>query len=84
MKSIVEATATAARISPDGATAPSSGELLAPEVERHSRRRRLATAGLALLRPIRLAAAWWADDPMSARFEQERRRDAQLTRRHGR
>jgi hypothetical protein len=36
--------------------------------------------------PIRLArafAAWWNDDPMSARFHNERERDQQMARRHG-
>jgi hypothetical protein len=47
-------------------------------------RRRHTTRRIPLLRLFRSFAAWWADDSMNARFEQQRTHDQQLLHRHKR
>jgi hypothetical protein len=47
-------------------------------------RRSAARRGFPLRPWFRALAAWWADDSMYARFEQQRARDDQLLLRHAR
>jgi hypothetical protein len=45
-------------------------------------RRQHATSRLQLRQLLSAFAAWWADDSMSSRFDQERARDEQMARRN--
>ena len=56
----------------------STEELTSPAI------RRQHTTRQTLLRLLRSFAAWWADDSMNARFEQQREHDQQMFHRRGR
>jgi hypothetical protein len=54
----------------------------AEEVTAARSRPQRAIQPISVRRLSRLFAAWWADDSMNVRFEQQRARDLQMLRRH--
>lgn len=76
---------TRARIESDRAVAPQQTPIQAIPTEEFTgptTRRWHTTRRIPLLRLFRSFAAWWADDSMNARFEQQRAHDEQLLHRH--
>jgi hypothetical protein len=65
----------------DQAQPPFIGDATSAPIQRSVLRLPIVT-GAALTHLIHAAAAWWANDPMTARFDRERAHDDQIARRN--